>query len=204
VSYVREKKLTIAGRSYGGYYQLVEGQREGGKVRQKVIAHLGKFPDIEAARRHAEEHYSRTPIEQLREVCREVDELHDASHYFGVPESERAKITERVDELEAKILPLFDSLSEEDQETVRSEYRSVISGMLNRRWNHHMTSTIEQAFAGVVEKYQKLGKTDEVDAEAVRVWESLDRERQVYTLNGFVGKEIRVFVDTVIRKHIRL
>jgi hypothetical protein len=72
VSYVREKKLTIAGRSYGGYYQLVEGQREGGKVRQKVIAHLGKVPDIEAARRYADEHYSRT----LEEVMRQFQEGH--------------------------------------------------------------------------------------------------------------------------------
>jgi hypothetical protein len=203
VAYVREKTVTVGGKVYGPYFQLVEAYREGDKVRQRVIAHLGKFPTIDDARQYADEHYSATPIEDLREICREVDELRDASHYLGQPEDERRKVQQRVEELQERILPLFDSLCEEDQETVRSEYRSVISGLLNRRWNHHMSSTIKDAFAGVVAKYQKLGRTDEVDAEAVRVWESLDRERQVYTLNNFISRELEDSAVRAIREHQR-
>lgn len=31
------------------YYQLVENRREGGRVRQRVLAHLGHYPSLEAA-----------------------------------------------------------------------------------------------------------------------------------------------------------
>ena len=50
VAYVREKKVRNkkTGKTYG-YYQLVEGVWEGGKVRQKVLAHLGEHPSLEAA-----------------------------------------------------------------------------------------------------------------------------------------------------------
>jgi hypothetical protein len=202
VAYVREKTTTVGGKVYGPYFQLVEGCREGDKVRQRVIAHLGKFATIEDAREYADEHHSTTPLEDLREVCREVHELRDASHYFGQPEEEKRKIEQRVDALEGKILPLFDTLSDEDQTTIRSEYRSVMAGMLNRRRNHNMTTTITEAFAAVIEKYKEFGRTAEVDAEAVRVWESLDRERQVYALNGFVSREIADFVDPAVREHV--
>jgi hypothetical protein len=54
VAYIREKKVPGKdGRSYS-YFQLVEGKRVDGKVRQRVIAHLGKHPNIEAARAAAE------------------------------------------------------------------------------------------------------------------------------------------------------
>ena len=99
MAYVREKMTTVGGKVYGPFFQLVEGYRDGEKVRQRVIAHLGKFADIEDARRYADEHYSRTPLQDLREVCREVDELHDAGHVFGVPEEEKRKVERRVDEL---------------------------------------------------------------------------------------------------------
>ncbi len=50
VAYVREKKVRNkeTGKTYG-YYQLVEGVRENGKVRQKVLAHLGEHRSLEAA-----------------------------------------------------------------------------------------------------------------------------------------------------------
>jgi hypothetical protein len=49
--YVREKKTkSPKGKEYGGYWQLVRGYRDSeGKSRQKVVAHLGKFPSREAA-----------------------------------------------------------------------------------------------------------------------------------------------------------
>jgi hypothetical protein len=80
VAYVREKKVPGKdGRSYS-YYQLVEGKRVDGKVRQHVIAHLGKHPNIEAARaaaealRHNTEEIS--PEEELRllRLLREKEE----------------------------------------------------------------------------------------------------------------------------------
>lgn len=202
MAYVREKMTTVGGKVYGPFFQLVEGYRDGEKVRQRVIAHLGKFADIEDARRYADEHYSRTPLQDLREVCREVDELHDAGHVFGVPEEEKRKVERRVDELEDRILPLFDTLSDEDQTTIRSEYRSVMAGMLNRRYSEDMQAAIAEAFTAVIERYREVGRTDALDAETVRVWEALDRERQVYTLNGFISKDVRVFVHPAIREHI--
>jgi hypothetical protein len=45
VAYVRKKRV-----GKYEYYQLVEGKRVDGKVRQRVIAHLGKHDSIEAAR----------------------------------------------------------------------------------------------------------------------------------------------------------
>jgi hypothetical protein len=48
VAYVRKKKV-----GKYEYYQLVEGKRVDGKVRQRVIAHLGKHDSIEAARQAA-------------------------------------------------------------------------------------------------------------------------------------------------------
>lgn len=50
MAYVREKKVRNkkTGKTYV-YRQLVEGVWEGGKVRQKVLAHLGKHPTLEAA-----------------------------------------------------------------------------------------------------------------------------------------------------------
>lgn len=52
--YVREKKIPgKAGKVYR-YFQLVENQRGvDGKVRQRVLAHLGKHASIEAARQSA-------------------------------------------------------------------------------------------------------------------------------------------------------
>ena len=52
-AYVREKKVgnKQTGKTYGGYYQLVEGVWEGGKVRQKVLAHLGEHRTLQAAMR---------------------------------------------------------------------------------------------------------------------------------------------------------
>jgi hypothetical protein len=43
--YVRKKKNATGAE----YYQLVEAQRVDGKPRQKVLAHLGKYPTLEAA-----------------------------------------------------------------------------------------------------------------------------------------------------------
>ena len=50
MAYVREKKVRNkkTGKTYG-YYQLVEGVWEDGNVRQKVLAHLGEHPSLEAA-----------------------------------------------------------------------------------------------------------------------------------------------------------
>jgi hypothetical protein len=46
VAYVRKKKSK--GKEY---YQLVEGYREDGRVKQRVLAHLGDIPTVEGALR---------------------------------------------------------------------------------------------------------------------------------------------------------
>jgi hypothetical protein len=46
--YVREKTITRGEKVYS-YYQLVEGERVDGRVRQKVIKHLGRLPSREHA-----------------------------------------------------------------------------------------------------------------------------------------------------------
>ena len=50
--YVREKRQRRGDRTYS-YYQLVQGVREDGRVRQVVIKHLGAWPDWKSADRHA-------------------------------------------------------------------------------------------------------------------------------------------------------
>jgi hypothetical protein len=54
VSYVRQKVIRRGEREYR-YYQLVEGYRDPdtGKVRQRVLKHLGRFDSIEEAREAA-------------------------------------------------------------------------------------------------------------------------------------------------------
>jgi uncharacterized protein YcbK (DUF882 family) len=54
MAYVRAKKIRRGEREYT-YYQLVAGYRDPktGKVRQRVLKHLGRFEDIEAAREAA-------------------------------------------------------------------------------------------------------------------------------------------------------
>jgi hypothetical protein len=202
VAYVREKKVTVGGKVYSGYYQLVEGHRVEGKVRQRMIAHLGKFPTIEDARRYADEHFSRDPIDELRQLCQQAYDLQMSAYRIETPEEERAAAREKLKEMEAKMLPLLDSLSEEDQKAVRAEHLPMLVGQLNRRYNEYMTTTIEWAFTPVVEEYKKVGKTDELTAEAVRVWRSLTREQQGYTLNWSISKEIQEFVARAVRDHV--
>jgi hypothetical protein len=47
VAYIRKKK--VDGREY---YQVVEGYREDGKVKQRVLAHLGRHATIDEALEH--------------------------------------------------------------------------------------------------------------------------------------------------------
>jgi hypothetical protein len=47
--YVREKKIRRGDTTYS-YWQVVQGARVDGKVRQTVVAHLGAWPDRETAR----------------------------------------------------------------------------------------------------------------------------------------------------------
>ncbi len=44
MAYVRTKR--VGNREY---YQLVESRRVDGKPRQTVLAHLGRYPDVDAA-----------------------------------------------------------------------------------------------------------------------------------------------------------
>lgn len=46
--YVREKTIKRGDKEYS-YYQLVEGERVEGRVRQRVIKHLGRLPTREHA-----------------------------------------------------------------------------------------------------------------------------------------------------------
>ena len=47
--YVREKKIRRGQKTYS-YWQLVQGTRVNGKVRQAVVKHLGAWPDKRTAR----------------------------------------------------------------------------------------------------------------------------------------------------------
>jgi hypothetical protein len=52
MAYVRTKRVPgPAGKTYT-YYQLVEGYRDKGKVRQRVLCHLGRHPTPEEALTH--------------------------------------------------------------------------------------------------------------------------------------------------------
>jgi hypothetical protein len=46
--YVREKKVRRGEKTYS-YWQLVEGHRVDGKVRQRIVTHLGPLPDRQTA-----------------------------------------------------------------------------------------------------------------------------------------------------------
>jgi hypothetical protein len=46
--YIREKTIKRGEKEYS-YYQLVEGERVDGRVRQRVIKHLGRLPTREHA-----------------------------------------------------------------------------------------------------------------------------------------------------------
>jgi hypothetical protein len=50
--YVREKTIRRGEKAYS-YYQLVEGERVEGRVRQRVLRHLGRCPSREHADMHA-------------------------------------------------------------------------------------------------------------------------------------------------------
>ena len=201
MSYVREKKMTIAGRSYGGYYQLVEGRREGGKVRQKVIAHLGKFPDIEAARRYADEHYSRT----LEEVMRQFHEDHYMYNHlaFGTGTGEeKAAAKKAQDEVEAKAVRLYDSLSEDEQAAVRAMHIAPIVGELNRRENAALSAAVREHFGPLAARYKEQGPSDELTADTLEVYRSLTREEQVHAT--WIGARlIQPLVEKVLLPALR-
>jgi hypothetical protein len=66
--FLREKKTRVGDRLYSGYFQIIEGYRnEEGKVRHRVVRHLGKFANRQhAARAAVKAGYSRAlrPEEQ--------------------------------------------------------------------------------------------------------------------------------------------
>ena len=50
MAYVRKKRVKAKKRDKGyEYYQVVESYRENGKVRQRMLVHLGEYPTVEAA-----------------------------------------------------------------------------------------------------------------------------------------------------------
>jgi hypothetical protein len=65
VAYVREKKVPGKGGKVYRYYQLVEGRRVDGKVRQHVIQHLGKHDSIGDARAYAKAYAKEIPDEAV-------------------------------------------------------------------------------------------------------------------------------------------
>jgi hypothetical protein len=54
VAYVRKKRV-----GEREYYQVVEGHREDGKVKQRVLAHLGRYPTVREALEHLPESIAR-------------------------------------------------------------------------------------------------------------------------------------------------
>ncbi len=76
MAYVRKKKT-----KGGEYYQLVEGKRENGKVKQRVLAHLGKCKTVEKALR-----WWPGRILRMRHVTRDLRESYEVKN---VPENLR-------------------------------------------------------------------------------------------------------------------
>jgi len=62
VAYVREKKTRVGDKVYGGYYQLVEGYREDGKVKQRLVTYLGKCGSKDEAEHEAEKYYAKQKL----------------------------------------------------------------------------------------------------------------------------------------------
>jgi hypothetical protein len=69
VAFVRTKRV-----DGGEYFQLVENYRDGGKVRQRVLAHLGRYPTVEAAIEESERglEWQRSRAERDRAKARSV------------------------------------------------------------------------------------------------------------------------------------
>jgi hypothetical protein len=86
MAYVRKKR--VGGREY---YQLVEGYRENGKVRQRVLAHLGKRETPEAAitywQREAE--WSREYARDLLHAAEYIREGRAAPNRYGARRKKR-------------------------------------------------------------------------------------------------------------------
>ena len=129
MAYVRTKE--VHGGTYT-YYQLVEGKRVNGQVRQKVLAHLGPYPTVDraiegfsrrlanleeqvnevlaAAERHriiAEQAWQRVVYEGEYLDDNERDELWD-EHYEHFSEGTRQRIKAR--KLRKKLKPRMDKL----------------------------------------------------------------------------------------------
>ena len=154
MAYVRKKKV-----GKYEYYQLVEGKRVDGKVRQRVIAHLGKHGSIEAARLAAGE--SVVPKDRLKKLeeinaeylahfrahMRRLEESTDiyyellslkgvrsraATAQRALLKKRQAEITALYDKAEAAMLragEIFDKLSPAEQESVRALPWAVISNL---------------------------------------------------------------------------
>ena len=87
--YVREKTVPAKNGKTYRYYQLVEGKRVDGKVRQRVIAHLGKHDSIEAARDAAVGYLDEKPL-YVQPAKPDVEEARTASvvpkrHFYHLP-----------------------------------------------------------------------------------------------------------------------
>jgi hypothetical protein len=85
--YVRRKSVPRGDKQHT-YYQIVEGYREGGKVRQRVLAHLGTNPTPEAAieaweREAAQWRYYGERSQRIAESIRSGEAKRDNRRYFG-------------------------------------------------------------------------------------------------------------------------
>ena len=90
MAYVRQKK-----NSYGPCYQLVESYRDGWKVRQRVIAHPGRYPTVEEYLAG-----TRGEIERLRDrAASERDKAESIKQ--GTPERMRRQAQDTEDVLAA-------------------------------------------------------------------------------------------------------
>jgi hypothetical protein len=165
-----------------------------------VIAHLGKFPDIEAARRYADEHYSRP----LEEVMRQFQEDHYKCNLaFGSGTGEEKAAAKRAqDEVDAKAVRLYDSLSEDEQAAVRAMHIAPIVGELNRRENAALDAAVREHFGPLATGYNEQGSSDELTADTLEVYRSLTREEQAHTT--WLGANlIQPLVDKVLLPALR-
>ncbi len=174
MAYVREKKVPGKGDKTYSYYQLVEGRRVDGKVRQRVVAHLGKHDSIEAARAAARAAAARVVpkesgaayMEKLREINAEY-----LTHFHAWVR----QATECKDDLYGEVrklkgqrsrtAPAKRALLKERQAQIKSEEDKAKAAKLRAASIYDALSPVEQEYVG----NQNLAVVNHLEDERARL-----------------------------------
>ncbi len=159
LAYVRKKKAR--GKTV---YQLVEGRREGGKVRQKVLVHLGEHPTVERAleRWPARIVKLRLAARELREKVAFVQEALRSDGIYGA-----GFVDEAGEMIRRKTTPhtysewpkIFNAYAGAPHGTVESHlYRCYFGWHLHRHyWDHvDRAEKLEREADSLEERFLKL------------------------------------------------